>query len=232
VKGGADLLSGSPASPEPDAGKAANGCTLRLDVKKLACARNDCTIFTNLNVSLEAGQILQVEGANGSGKTTFLRALCGLTPSSGGEILWCGERLADVYPEFLAELAYVGHAAAVKDDLTPLENLRLTAAMATARPGVAPEDALERLGIPPEREDVPCRQLSAGQRRRVALGRLLMADARLWVLDEPFTALDRSGRAVVEELLAEHAGRGGMAAFTTHQTMRLEGCTVSSLRLS
>ena len=203
----------------------------RLDIEGLSFIRNDREIFTDLNFSIQSGQILQVEGHNGSGKTTLLRILCGLTLPSEGEIRWCGERIRDNLAEYNAELAYVGHAPGIKDELTPVENLDLVTRMESPREGADAERVLERLRLPAFCDDVPCRNLSAGQRRRVALGRLLMLDASLWILDEPFTALDRDGRRLVEELLAEHAGRGGMAVLTTHHAVNVDGCTVQGLQL-
>ena len=205
--------------------------TFRVEGVDLALARNDRYIFSGLNFSLEAGQILQVEGHNGSGKTTMLRILCGLTLPTEGRVQWCGEDIRANLPEYYAHLAYVGHAPGIKGELTPLENLNLTMRMDCPRKGADAEQVLERLQLPAYCDDIPCSNLSAGQRRRVALGRLLMLDARLWVLDEPFTALDRSGRRLVEELLSEHAQAGGMAVMTTHHVVNLEGCTVRQLQL-
>lgn len=206
--------------------------TVRLDVEGLTFTRNDSVLFADLNFSVEAGQILQIEGRNGSGKTTLLRILCGLTAFRDGEIRWCGQSVDEVFSEFVGDLAYVGHAVGIKDDLSPLENVAAMGAMGRLRPGRTPEQVLDRLEFPVDREDVPCRQLSAGQRRRVALARLLITDASLWILDEPFTALDRSGRSLVENLLVEHANGGGMAVLTTHHAMQLGGCSVQPLHLS
>ncbi len=197
----------------------------------LALSRNDRYIFTDLNFSLAAGQILQVEGHNGSGKTTMLRILCGLTLPSEGEIRWCGEDIRKNLAEYYAQLAYVGHAPGIKGELTPLENLELARSMSRPRKEADAEQVLERLQLPAYCDDVLCHNLSAGQRRRVALGRLLMLDARLWVLDEPFTALDPGGRKLVEELLSGHAQEGGMAVLTTHHVVNLEGCIVRGLQL-
>jgi len=203
----------------------------RIEGVGLALARNDRYVFTDLNFFLDAGQILQVEGHNGSGKTTMLRILCGLTLPSEGEIQWCGENIRKNLAEYYAQLAYVGHAPGIKGELTPLENLELAKRMDRPREGADAEQVLDRLQLPAFCDDVPCHNLSAGQRRRVALGRLLMLDARLWVLDEPFTALDPAGRSLVEELLSEHAQAGGMAVLTTHHAVNLEGCVVRRLQL-
>ncbi len=203
----------------------------RVEGRGLALSRNDRYIFTDLNFSLEAGQILQVEGHNGSGKTTMLRILCGLTLPSEGEVRWCGENIRKNLAEYCAQLVYVGHAPGIKGELTPLENLEWARNMDRPREGASAEQVLGRLQLPAVCDDVPCHNLSAGQRRRVALGRLLMLDAPLWVLDEPFTALDPPGRRLVEELLSEHAQRGGMAVLTTHHEVNIDGCTVRGLQL-
>ena len=203
----------------------------RIEGVGLALARNDRYVFTDLNFFLDAGQILQVEGHNGSGKTTMLRILCGLTLPSEGEVQWCGDNIRKNLAEYYAQLAYVGHAPGIKGELTPLENLELAKRMDRPREGADAEQVLDRLQLPAFCDDVPCHNLSAGQRRRVALGRLLMLDARLWVLDEPFTALDPAGRSLVEELLSEHAQAGGMAVLTTHHAVNLEGCVVRRLQL-
>lgn len=224
MKPGAEASSSKLCLAQPDK------ASIRLDVEELAFSRNDRTIFADLSFSLEGGCILQVEGPNGSGKTTLLRTLCGLLPYASGEIRWCGEPIGDIYPDFLAQLAYVGHSAGISADMTPLENLRTARAM-TRTPALTPEQALDRLAFPRELEDVPCRQLSAGQRRRVALGRLLLCGARLWLLDEPFTALDTEGRALIEALLAEHAAGDGMAVVSTHHPLRPAGCAIRSLHL-
>ena len=189
-------------------------------------------LFGDLNFSIESGQVLQVEGHNGSGKTTLLRTLCGLALPSNGEVRWCGQNIRKAQTDYFAELSYVGHYAGVKDELTALENLAMARAMSTSREGVGAEDALQRLGLPVECEDVPCRNLSAGQKRRVALARLLVTDTRLWVMDEPFTALDVAGRRTVEEMLSEHSGRGGIAVITTHHAVSLDSGLVKHLRLS
>ena len=205
---------------------------IRLEVHQLAFTRSDRVLFSDLSFALEPGQVLQIEGHNGSGKTTLLRTLCALSTPSDGEVRWCGENIRKVLPDYLEELAYVGHIPGVKEELTPLENLAFAQAITRPRPGIDAESALERIGLPVEHEDIPCRKLSAGQRRRVALARLLMSDARLWVLDEPFTALDRVGRKMVEQMLRDHASAGGMAVITTHHTVSLDNSPVQHLHLS
>ncbi len=194
--------------------------------------RNDEPLFSNLAFSVEPGQVLQIEGRNGSGKTTLLRILCGLTLPSGGDVCWRQRTIREAYADFVNELCYVGHLPGVKGELTPLENLEFFRAGRQRRTDVSAEQALERLGLPFECEEVPCRRLSAGQQRRVALARLLLTEARLWVLDEPFTALDPEGRDTVESLLAEHLAQGGLAVVTTHHEMAFETGEVIKLDFS
>ncbi|PKM45382.1 MAG: heme ABC transporter ATP-binding protein CcmA [Gammaproteobacteria bacterium HGW-Gammaproteobacteria-1] len=207
-----------------------NTAAMDLSVEGLACRRAGRTLFRDVAFTLRSGEVLQIEGHNGSGKTTLLRILCGLTRPAEGRVCWAGEDIRDNYAAYATHLSYVGHHAGIKEELTPLENLAFAAALGGAGGG-SPEQALQRVGLPFECEELPCRKLSAGQRRRVALARLLLVSSRLWVLDEPFTALDVAGRALVETLLREHAAQGGMAVVTSHHAVDLEGCTVQQLHL-
>ncbi|MBY0576996.1 MAG: cytochrome c biogenesis heme-transporting ATPase CcmA [Gallionellaceae bacterium] len=203
-----------------------------LEVSNLACSRGDHRLFSGLGFALHPGQIMQVQGANGSGKTSLLRTLCGFLTPDEGEITWCGKSIRELDEEYYAEMLYLGHLNAIKDELSALENLRISAGLS----GVELDEkeamnALRRMGLR-RRERLPTKVLSQGQRRRVALARLLVSDAKLWILDEPLTALDVGAVALIQELVAEHLARHGMVIFTTHQPLEVAGAEMRSLLLS
>ncbi|PIE24534.1 MAG: heme ABC transporter ATP-binding protein CcmA [Neptuniibacter caesariensis] len=191
-----------------------------LQVNDLFCERDDRVLFTDLCFTVEAGEVVQIEGQNGSGKTTLLRILSGLSSHFEGEILWQGEPICDVREQFQAELLYFGHHPGVKAILSPEENLKWYAAI---HPSIAADEiyeTLEKVGLKGY-EDVPCHTLSAGQNRRVSLARLYLSQAKLWILDEPFTAIDKKGVAQKEQLILEHARNGGSVILTTHHELTL-----------
>lgn len=159
-----------------------------------------------------------------------MRILCGLRRPDTGEIAWYGEPVSTQRERFLAQTAYLGHAPAIKLDLTPLENLRVASALHPVRGDSDPWHALRAVGLGGF-EDVPARSLSAGQKRRVALARLLMTGALLWILDEPFTAIDVRGVREIEQLLTTHANQGGIVVLTTHHAADLDECRVQNLHL-
>ena len=186
-----------------------------LTTENLQCIRDDRILFENLNFSVSAGQILQVEGTNGSGKTSLLRILCGLTLPTEGAVYWENKDVQDFKSDYWTELTYIGHLSGVKADLTPLENLAIARALSAESTAVTLENALKKVGLYGF-EDVLSRALSAGQQRRVALAKLLIIKTKLWILDEPFTALDKTAVAMIENLIDEHAAQGGMAILTSH----------------
>ncbi len=203
-----------------------------LEVSNLACSRGDHRLFSGLSFVLHPGQIMQVQGANGSGKTSLLRTLCGFLMPDEGTISWCGKDTRELDEDYYAEVLYLGHLNAIKDELSALENLRISAGLS----GIELDEkealaALRRLGLR-GRERLPAKVLSQGQRRRVALARLLVSDARLWILDEPLTALDVGAVALIQELVAEHLAREGMVIFTTHQPLEVAGVEMHGLSLS
>ena len=187
-----------------------------LEAADLRCERGGRVLFERLSFRLGAGEFLRVSGANGSGKTSLLRVLCGLLTPSRGCVRWKGEPVAALREEFARQLVYLGHAPAVKDDLTAEENLSIACTLAgVAASRDAVKSALARFALP---HDVPVRRLSQGQRRRAALARLALSGAvPLWLLDEPFAALDAEGIERLGALLSGHAEKGGAIVFTTHQ---------------
>ena len=191
-----------------------------LETVALSCARGERVLFENLDVSIAAGEVVQVLGENGSGKTTLLRILCGLQPPSGGHIRWRGREVVPGAPELRSEIQYVGHAGGVKLDLTPRENLDVAIALGARPTATTVDAALARLDIG-MLGGSPVRTLSAGQRQRVALARLLTCASLLWVLDEPFTALDADGVATIDAMLREHIEAGGSAIVTSHHPVAL-----------
>lgn len=202
-----------------------------LEVEQLECRRGDRRLFADLSLRIKGGTLLHVRGRNGSGKTTLLRALCGLFTPDSGRILWRGEPIRELAEDFRRDLLYFGHLNGIKQDLTGIENLRVAATLA----GNPPDEgrlweALKRLGLLGF-EDLPTRMLSQGQKKRVALARLVLSRAPLWVLDEPFTALDVDAVALLQELIANHVAGGGLAVLTTHQEVALTSGQVARLDL-
>jgi len=194
-----------------------------LEAHRLECLRGDIPLFSGLSFGVAPGQIMQVEGANGSGKTSLLRILAGLSPPHEGEVRWRGTCIAHQRAAFLAEIGYLGHHLGLKAELSVGENLRFAFALNGAALGQDKlEQALDQVGLL-DRMDLPVRALSAGQRQRVALARLVSSPVALWILDEPFTALDVGGIALVQRLLEHHAARGGLAVLTSHQAVELRG---------
>ena len=188
-------------------------------------------LFRDVSFALVPGEWIAVRGPNGSGKTTLLRCAAGLTRPESGDVLWDGRDARDDPGPFRAQLLYAGHAAGIKDELTAMENLREALTLRAAAPtGDALRGALAQVGLDSHRH-LPARRLSAGQRRRIGLARLVLDPAALWALDEPLTALDDAGQAIFSSLLARHLARGGLALVATHHevtpapTRELRICT-------
>jgi heme exporter protein A len=189
-----------------------------LEAVALACERDWRLLFEHLDLRLAAGDMVQISGPNGSGKTSLLRLLSGLMQPTAGDVLLDGKPLSEQRSELAHNLLWIGHAAGIKDLLTPVENLSWLCALHQSVASADIWQALEAVGLRGF-EDVPCHTLSAGQKRRVALARLYLPGPALWMLDEPFTALDKQGVAQLEAHLAEHCEDGGTVVLTTHHTL-------------
>lgn len=200
-----------------------------LSVHGLTCVRGERRLFAGLDFQVGAGEWVHVRGENGAGKTSLLRMLVGLMPAAEGEIRWRGESARSLGEEFRRELLYLGHHGAVKEELTALENLQLASRLDGGElPDREALTALHRFGLK-GREELPVRFLSAGQKRRVLLARLVTRKATLWVLDEPFTALDVKAVDMLSALIGEHLAAGGIAVLTSHQSMPIPGGRVVQL---
>lgn len=201
-----------------------------LAVRGLCCARNDISVFRDLAFTLLPGRILLIEGDNGSGKTSLLRILCGLLEPEAGEVSWRGSDIRDDYRSYLRDICYVGHNDGIKSGLTPPENLAFARDLSASCSCVDPAPVLQRFGL--ERYDeLPARYLSAGQRRRLALSRLLLERKSLWILDEPLTALDEAGRNLLRDMFRDHLAAGGAVLMTSHDPFTGDGLSIERLRL-
>lgn len=189
-----------------------------LELRNLGCERDERLLFSGLDVRLFPGDVVQIGGPNGAGKTTLLRALAGISTDYQGQIRYAGQALPEAAWEFAGDSLYLGHLPGIKKALTPAENLEWYKAQSGA--AVSINDALAAVGLYGY-EDTPCYQLSAGQLRRVALARLHLSRARIWILDEPFTAIDKLGVSQLEALIAQQSARGGVVILTSHQDLSL-----------
>jgi heme exporter protein A len=193
-----------------------------LDAIDLECVRGERRLFSGLSFNLPPRTLLEVRGANGSGKTSLLRMLCGLLSPAAGSVAWNGTAIRALGDDYRAQLVYLGHLNAIKDELTAIENLQFSARLAaidTDAAGAAA--ALAWFGLTGFLHQ-PCKTLSQGQRRRVALARLRLSAAQpLWILDEPFSALDASALALTQSLLGSHLEAGGLVVLTTHQDVAI-----------
>jgi heme exporter protein A len=198
----------------------------------LACVRGDRLLFKDVGLALEASGLLYVLGENGSGKSSLLRMLCGLLMPEQGEILWAGKSIKNHTEQYLPNLKYLGHLNGLKEDLTALENLQMGARIAgqdvTATAALA---ALSAIGIA-RCANLPVRVLSQGQKRRVALAALWLSRSPLWILDEPFAALDVAATEVLAARISEHLAAGGMTILTSHQDVPIKAKSTATLRLS
>ncbi len=202
-----------------------------LEASNLECFRGERRLFSGVSFQVEGGEMLYVQGRNGCGKTSLLRIVCGLTPALNGSVCWRATPISRLGDDYRAELCYLGHQNAIKEELTPLENLLATARLAPPTLSEAEAlSALEDFGLR-GREDLACRYLSQGQKRRVALARLVGDRHPLWILDEPYVGLDKAAIAFVAGLIGAHLQRGGIAVLTTHQAVDVAAGAVRELRL-
>jgi heme exporter protein A len=203
-----------------------------LEAINLSCVRGDRRLFSSLNFRLTHGSVLQVTGANGSGKTSLLRLICGLASPEQGEVRWQGANIRSLGEEYYTAIHYVGHRNGLKEELTSLENLTISSGLSGKR--VSKEVAkniLDRMGLA-GRHNLAARLLSEGQRRRLALSRLLSCTATVWILDEMFTSLDKAAVGLMTSLLKEHLGNDGMAIVATHHELELKDGELQRLDLS
>ena len=202
-----------------------------LEITDLECQRGDRRLFADVNFSLDKNELLHIYGHNGSGKTTLMRTVCGLITPDKGSVRWAGERIHKQRDEFAAELVYLGHKNGIKDDLTGVENLLVACRLDGMHVNRKQAwDALESMGLRGH-EDLPARVLSQGQQKRVALARLLLTHAPLWILDEPFVGLDVAAVDLLQSVIRSHVAQGGMVMLTTHQEVELTSGKVKKLRL-
>jgi heme exporter protein A len=199
-----------------------------LRARALSFSRADEAVFGPLDFELHAGELALVEGDNGSGKTTLLRLLAGLLHIGGGSLRWRGA--AWQRDAYIGDVLFLGHQLGLKMDLSPRENLRIVAGLHGVREGAEVGAVLTEVGLAGY-EDEPVRRLSAGQKKRAALARLLLLPASLWLLDEPFANLDRAGIALVNQLLEGHLARGGAALVTSHGAVSFHGGAPKRIRM-
>lgn len=201
-----------------------------LEIRNVTCIRDERVLFEQLSFTISDGELIQIEGQNGAGKTTLLRIIAGLGYADEGDIYWNGESIKKNREDFHSDLLFLGHHTGVKRELTAFENLAFYQSMHSNYNEEAIWDALARVGLA-GREDVAAGQLSAGQQRRVALARLWLSNHKLWVLDEPLTAIDKQGVKVLEQLFMSHAKQGGIVLLTTHQDLFTDSNELKKIRL-
>ncbi len=194
-----------------------NSAQTLLQADALECVRGDNVLFEGLSFSLQQGEAVQITGANGSGKTSLLRILCGLSLPESGQIRWRGESIDTVKEDYYRSLTYIGHKSAIKDDLSVVENVYFASPLAPTQQIEQAIDTVSLAGY----EHTACKYLSVGQRRRVALAKLFIIKTRLWILDEPLTAIDQDGVEKLTQCFAQHLANGGSLIFTSHQPLPL-----------
>ena len=205
---------------------------MSLTFSNLGCAKGGRQLFANVNCTLGAGQWLYVTGANGVGKTSLLRMVCGLASIESGDILWNGQSIQRQHELYRQDLCYLGHLNALQESMTVIENLMFSTALGGTAPNTSQtRDVLARFGLRGRSQQL-VRHLSQGQKRRVALSRLALSPARLWVLDEPYVAMDEAGIQMLADLIAAHLSQGGLAVLTSHQRVAVGNIPAQTLELT
>lgn len=203
-----------------------------LDAENLSCTRGDRRLFSDLNFSVRPGTLVQVTGPNGCGKTSLLRIICGLLEPAEGKITWQGENIRTMGEEYFTTLTFLGHRNGVKDELSAIENLRVSSGLhGIDLSQQAAVKILREMGLG-GRERLPARLLSEGQRRRLALARLAVCDTVLWVLDEVLTSLDKAAVTLIKSMIEKHLGNGGLAIVATHQELELNTGSFQRIELA
>lgn len=197
----------------------------------LQCVRGYNALFTALSFKVGSASALQLVGKNGAGKTSLLRILAGLSQPEQGTIFWNGSPITDIDFEYFSSLSYLGHKIALKDSLTAKENLSFLGSLAAGNPAISVAQSLHIMQVT-ALADCLCFQLSAGQRQRIALARILRSNARLWLLDEPASALDSAGIALLEHIMMIHINAGGMIIYSSHQPLNIVNKSHQKLYLS
>lgn len=201
-----------------------------IEVDKLACSRRDNILFEDICFEVSDGELLQIDGINGSGKSTMLRIIAGLTEPTEGNVLWNRQSIVECRYQYQQQMSYLGHSNGVKDALTVSENLAVMQALSGRKNHADIDALLQTIGLP-GMHDVMLGKMSAGQKRRTGLTRLLINKSHLWLLDEPFTSLDTGGKSIIENLIVQHCQNGGIVIFATHQEMDIEGHNVRHIHL-
>jgi len=203
-----------------------------LEAINVGCIRGSRRLFKDLNFSVESGGLIEVRGPNGSGKTSLLRILCGLASPAEGEVRWQGKNIRSLGEEYFGAIAYLAHQNGVKDELSAIENLRISCAVAgNSLSKSAAQAILDRIGLG-KQQNLAARLLSAGQRRRLALSRFLSSKAPLWILDEVSASLDDAGLVLARQLIADHLSDGGMAVIATHQKLSMSEDNLQRIELA
>ena len=199
-------------------------------INNLECIRQNNILFQDLNITIKDGELLQISGANGCGKSSLLQICTGLMEPTSGDILWGNKSIKNYRYEFQSNILYLGHTNAIKSALTVEENMKIIHALAGLKSKIDYSAILEEIGMP-NMNEMFTHNLSAGQKRRVGLTRLFMSQSKIWYLDEPFNALDKQGKKIIEKIIVEHCKNGGIVFFTAHQKIEIDNYPIKNINL-